>query len=97
LVNKESGSASELFSGVLQKYKRAVLVGAPTAGKVFLKSMFHFDDESMLLLVTARGFFPDGSVFEFDGVKPDVIMDEGTEDAISFAANYLISQKQAAN
>ena len=97
LVDKESGSASELFSGVLQKYKRAVLVGAPTAGKVFLKSMFHFDDESMLLLVTARGFFPDGSIFEFDGVKPDIMMEQSTADPITFAANYLVSQKQAAN
>ena len=63
LVNEKSGSASELFSGIMQDRQRAVLMGANTAGQVFLKSMFHFDDESMLLLVTARGFFPDRPIF----------------------------------
>ncbi len=47
LVNEKSGSASELFSGVLQRRRRAVLMGQNSAGQVMLKSMFHFDDESM--------------------------------------------------
>ncbi len=89
LVNEGSGSASELFSGVLQKRDRAVLFGQTTAGKVLLKSMFHFDDESMVLLVTGRGFFPDGEVFSFDGLGPDYPIQDQDIDLVHFAANYL--------
>ncbi len=94
LVDKESGSASELFSGVMQKKGRAMLFGANTAGKVFLKSMFHFEDESMLLLVTGRGFFPDGGVFEYTGVTPDLKSDKTGEDLVNDVAQYLLINKK---
>ena len=90
LVDKKSGSAAELFSGVLQKRGRAVLMGTHTAGQVMLKSMFHFDDDSMLLLVTARGHHPDGAVFSFSGLKPDRAFDDASgNDLIMYAAKYL--------
>lgn len=93
LVNEGSGSASELFTGILQRYGRAVVMGTNTAGQVFLKSMFSFDDGSMLLLVTARGHHPDGTVFSFDGVKPDKILEQKGIDLIQYAAEYLVSQR----
>lgn len=93
LVDKKSGSAAELFSGFMQKHKRAVLIGENTAGKVYLKSMFPFDDGSMLLLVTARGHYPDDSVFNFEGVVPDVSVTDEKINLIQFAAEYLKSQK----
>ncbi|MCK5215875.1 MAG: PDZ domain-containing protein [Candidatus Omnitrophica bacterium] len=92
LVNKESGSASELFAGILQGRGRAVVMGSNTAGQVFLKSMFPFEDESMLLLVTARGFHPDGTVFSYEGVVPDEKKeDDGS--LINFAASYLAEKR----
>jgi len=94
LVNKDSGSASELFSGIMQWRKRATVIGSNTAGQVFLKSMFDFDDKSMLLLVTARGHRPDGEVFSFDGVAPNVFSQESADDMIYFAAQYLLEQKK---
>lgn len=97
LVNEKSGSASELFTGIMQWRKRAVVIGKNTAGQVFLKSMFDFDDQSMLLLVTARGHRPDGEVFSFNGVAPDVIEPQTQEDLIHYAAQYLISQKSKVN
>ena len=92
LINQKSGSASELFSGVLQKRGRAVLMGEHSAGQVMLKSMFPFDDKSMLLLVVARGHYPDGSVFSFKGLQPDKYFseDKKTEDILKFAATYLL-------
>ena len=92
LVNKESGSASELFSGIMQQYGRAVLIGTNTAGKVLLKSMFNFDDGSMLLLVTARGYLYNGAVFPFNGLTPDHIVSDDKMDLIRLAANYLKAQ-----
>jgi len=91
LVDHESGSSAELFSGIMQRRKRAVLLGENTAGQVFLKSMYPFEDESMLLLVTARGHFPDGSVFSFKGLTPDRPVEEGEKvDLINMASIYIM-------
>ena len=91
LVNKGSGSASELFSGILQKKGRAILIGTNSAGQVMLKSMYHFDDESMLLLVTARGHHPGGEVFSFKGLVPDRRIKEKEEnELLKYAAAYLV-------
>lgn len=98
LVDKGSGSASELFSGILQSQKRAVIMGTNTAGQVFLKSMFYFSDQSMVLLVTARGFHPDGTVFSFGGVVPDErVEDPGSPDLVKTAAQYLAQKIQQNN
>lgn len=93
LVNKESGSASELFTGILQQRGRATVMGINTAGQVFLKSMFYFDDNSMVLLVTARGFHPDGTVFSFQGVEPNVRKEVEGDELIHFAAEYLAGKR----
>jgi carboxyl-terminal processing protease len=97
LVNKKSGSASELFSGILQGRHRAVIMGTNTAGQVFLKSMFYFDDNSMVLLVTARGFHPDGTVFSFTGINPDQKIETPETDLIKYAADYLVSSAKHSN
>lgn len=97
LVNDKSGSASELFTGVMQFRGRAVVMGTNTAGQVFLKSMFNFDDQSMLLLVTARGHKPDGSVFSFKGVAPDIAKPANDDALIHEAAQYLVSQTHNAS
>jgi len=90
LINEKSGSASELFSGILQRRKRAVLMGTNSAGQVMLKSMFHFDDESMMLLITARGHHPDGAVFSFGGLIPDRHVEQiESKDIIDYAIKYL--------
>lgn len=91
LVDEKSGSSSELFAGVLQKRKRAVLMGQNSAGQVMLKSMFHFDDGSMVLLITARGHHPDGSTFSFKGVSPErYVRPEENLDFVEYATKYLV-------
>lgn len=97
LIDKQSGSASELFSGVLQKRGRAELMGENSAGQVFLKSMFFLSDQSMVLLVTARGHHPDGTVFSFDGLTPDVAVADGekADGLIRYAAQYLLDKRAA--
>lgn len=95
LIDKKSGSASELFSGILQRKGRAVLMGTNSAGQVMLKSMFHFDDESMLLLITSRGYHSDGRPFSFDGLSPDRRIEDAEVDVLEYAATYFyyLSQK----
>ncbi len=94
LIDEKSGSASELFSGILQGRHRAELMGVNSAGQVFLKSMFFMEDNSMLLLVTARGHHPDGTVFSFDGLRPDLPYQGSADKAVHYAALYLLQKRQ---
>ena len=90
LVNKGTGSAAELFSGVLQDRKRAIVFGEDTAGQVLLKSMYDLSDGSTLALVNARGHFPDGRPFPFDGVHPNEYFPQDQKDnMVGLAAKYL--------
>lgn len=96
LVDEQSGSCSELFAGIMQYYKRAVVLGVNTAGQMLLKSMFTMDDGSMVALVVSRGYYPDGTPFSFDGVVPDQIIKDAPKDGlINFAAAYLAMKAQA--
>ncbi len=90
LVNKESGSAAELFAGVMQDKGRAILMGENTSGQVMLKSMFDYDDKSMLLLITSRGHYADGRTFSFNGLDPDnKVTPEYEPDLLKIAAIFL--------
>ncbi|NLE65756.1 MAG: hypothetical protein GX606_07585 [Elusimicrobia bacterium] len=90
LVDEETGSAAELFSGTLQERGRALVIGTQTAGQVLLKSLFDLSDGSRLALVVARGHFPDGRPFPFEGVRPDEVLKEPAGDALmALAAKYL--------
>lgn len=93
LIDEKSGSASELFSGVLQDRERALLMGENSAGQVFLKSMFHFEDDSMVLLVTARGHYPDGKVFSFEGLDPDIRVEREEEEDLRVLAGKVLLMK----
>ena len=95
LVDHKSGSSSELFSGILQRHGRATLMGQRTAGQVMLKSMFDFDDGSMVLLVTARGHHPDGQVFSFNGLLPERLVGEEEKiDLIDYASLFFVYTDQ---
>ena len=91
LVDKFTGSAAELFSGVLQDRKRALVFGEATAGQVLLKSLYDLSDGSTMAMVNARGHFPDGRPFPFDGVRPDeLFLPEQKDQEVSLAAKYLL-------
>jgi len=90
LVDADTGSAAELFSGIMQFRGRAVVLGVNTAGQILLKSMFPMEDGSSIALVTARTHYPDGSVFGFDGITPDKIISDAPKDGlINLAASYI--------
>lgn len=71
LIDEGSGSASELFAGTMRYYQRAILIGVPSAGKTFLKSMFDFEDKSMVILVTSIAYLFNGRRYDPAGLKPD--------------------------
>ena len=93
LVDAGTGSAAELFSGIMQSRHRAVVLGVNTAGQILLKNTFSLDDGSEIGLVTSRGYYPDGTVFGFDGITPDKIISDAPKEGLINLAAALIAMK----
>ena len=66
IVDQFSASASEIFSGAMQDWDRAVVVGRRTYGKGLVQRPFRFDDGSMMRLTVARYYTPSGRCIQKD-------------------------------
>jgi hypothetical protein len=71
VINGDTASSAELFAGILQWHRRAVLVGSPTMGKRTVQRVARLDQQHLLFLTTGRFLAPDGSPFGVNGLTPD--------------------------
>lgn len=72
LVDGNSASASEVFSGAMKDYGRAALVGTTTFGKGIVQTVFSLQDGSAIKITTAHYYSPSGFDLHGIGITPDV-------------------------
>lgn len=85
LVNRFSASASEIFAGAIQDYRRGIVVGEQTFGKGTVQSMIDLNNflpkdvekPGQLNLTRAKFYRITGSSTQHKGVTPDVELPSG--------------------
>ena len=72
LVNGESASASEVFTGAMKDYGRATVVGTKTFGKGIVQNLIPLDNGTAIKMTTAHYYTPSGFDLHGKGIEPDV-------------------------
>lgn len=72
LVNGESASASEVFTGAMKDYGRATVVGTKTFGKGIVQNLIPLDNGIAIKMTTAHYYTPSGFDLHGKGIEPDV-------------------------
>lgn len=76
LMNEGSASASEIVSGALQDWGRAVILGTTSFGKGSVQTILPLSDNSGLRLTTALYYTPKGRSIHKLGIKPDIEVEQ---------------------
>ena len=79
LVNGNSASASELFTGALKDYGVAKIVGENTFGKGIVQGFLQFTDGSSLKLTMSKYYTPNGICIHKTGIRPDYVIEKGKD------------------
>ena len=72
LVNGESASASEVFTGAMKDYGRATVVGTKTFGKGIVQNLIPLDNGTAIKMTTAHYYTPSGFDLHGKGIEQDV-------------------------
>lgn len=81
LLNENSASASELFSGAMQDYGRAIVVGTQSYGKGIVQTIRSFPDGSAVEFTTHYYFTPAARNIHKKGITPDIKAEIAEEDS----------------
>ncbi len=76
LVDGGSASASEILSGILQDYDRAIVLGKPTFGKGLVQTVSRLSPETRLKLTTAKYYLPSGRLIQKREIAKDVVYED---------------------
>jgi carboxyl-terminal processing protease len=82
LVDQNSASASEIFSGALQQHNVAKLVGTRTFGKGSVQQVMDLGQGAELKVTIARWLTPNGMSITGNGLQPDIAASSTTADNV---------------
>ncbi|MFR7475578.1 S41 family peptidase [Frisingicoccus sp.] len=95
LVNGNTASASEIFTGALKDYDEAEIIGTTTFGKGIVQSIVPLSDGSAVKLTSAKYYTPSGVCIHGTGIEPNQVVEydkEAAEDnQLQAAIDYLTS------
>jgi carboxyl-terminal processing protease len=75
LIDQDSASAAEIFSGAIHDHHRGTIVGVRSFGKGSVQGIFQLDgSDAGLRLTTAKFYSPQGKPYSRVGVEPDVVV-----------------------
>ena len=97
LVNGYSASASEIFTGALQDYGAAEIIGTQTYGKGIVQSIMGLSDGSAIKVTTSRYYTPNGVCIHGVGITPDIVVEQNdteNDNQLDTAVEYLLKQFQ---
>jgi len=95
LVNENSASASELFTGAVKDYEVGTIIGANTFGKGIVQGFLQFTDGSALKLTISKYYTPNGVCIHETGIMPDYLpehpdeQEDGTDESLDLAVELL--------
>lgn len=75
IINENSASASEVLTGCLKDYGKAVVVGKKSYGKGIVQTVYPFFDGSGMTMTVAKYFSPSGICIHGTGIEPDIEVD----------------------
>ena len=72
MINSGTASASEIVTGALQDYRRAVVVGTQSFGKASVQTVIPLQNEAGLKLTVALYYTPKDRSIQARGIVPDI-------------------------
>jgi carboxyl-terminal processing protease len=75
LVNENTASSAEIFTGAMRDFKRATIIGTKTFGKGIVQDNIPLNDGSAVKITVARYYTPSGECIHKKGIKPDIVLD----------------------
>jgi carboxyl-terminal processing protease len=74
LIDSGSASASEIFAGAMQDYKKALLVGEQSYGKGSVQEVLNVTPDTTLKITVAKWLTPNGNSISEKGLTPDYVV-----------------------
>jgi len=96
LVDKNTASAAEIFSGAVKDHEVAELIGTVTYGKGIVQDAFVLADGSVVKLTVSHYYTPNGTDIHTYGITPDIVVENTETDDLQFEkALEVIKEKIA--
>ncbi len=94
LVNGNTASAAELFSGALRDHDKAVLIGSKTFGKGSGTRMFELIDHSGANITIFNYYLPKGDLIEGKGITPNIESEGPSKETLQKKAIYELEASE---
>ncbi len=77
LVNENSASAAEVFTGAIKDFKYGTVIGTKTFGKGIVQTIVPLRDGSAVKITTQNYYTPSGYDLHKKGIEPDEVVELG--------------------